>query len=99
MPEAPTALLPPGTTLGLFCGGVALVTCGMPWVCLVIGALGLMNLWRARRAVRREPAVYRESGLRIVTRLMILVAWAIAALVALADSGAGHLPVDPHDLW
>ena len=99
MAEVPTALLPPGTTLGLFCGGLALVTCGMPWVSLVLGALGLFNLWRARRAVRREPSVYRESGLRIITRFLILTAWCIAALVALAGAGAEHLPIDPHDLW
>ncbi len=98
MTEAPTALLPPGTTLGLWCGGAALVTCGLPVVSLVFGALGLLNVWRSRRAVRREPTVYRESGLRIVTRGMILTAWVIAALVALG----GHtptLPLAPTDLW
>lgn len=99
MTATPTALLAPGTTLGLFCGSCSLLFCAAPWASLVFGGLGLFSLWRARQAVRRQPTVYRESGLRILTRLMILVAWIIAALVLLAGTGAEHLAVSPSDLW
>ena len=97
-PTVCTALLPPGTTLGLFCGSAALLFVALPWASLAFAVLGFLCLWRARRAVVRQPTVYRESGLRIVTRLLLFTALALALLVLLG-SGDVPLPVDGTVLW
>lgn len=85
----------PGTALCLAGGILTLVTAIVPIVSFVLGAFALFNGWRAARAARNHPDRYRASAVPLAATVLVLIAWAFAAVVVLLMAAASPEMLHP----